>query len=73
LSTRTSDSWITTKIKAHMIATKGFPASKILVVTENGIVYLMGLLSEHDANWAVDMIRQVYGVRKIVKIIEYTR
>lgn len=72
LGSRVNDSWITTKIKAHMIATKDFPASKTQVITENGIVYLMGLLSENDANWAVDIIRQVYGVRKIVKIIEYT-
>lgn len=71
LAIRVNDSWITTKINAHMLATKDFPASKVKVLTENGVVYLMGLLTENEANWAVDIVRQVYGVRKIVKIIEY--
>jgi osmotically-inducible protein OsmY len=73
LAVRVNDSWITTKINAHMLATKDFPASKVKVITESGVVYLMGLLTENEANWAVDIIRQVYGVQKIVKIIEYRR
>ncbi|MCG8670191.1 MAG: BON domain-containing protein [Pseudomonadales bacterium] len=72
LGNRANDSWIATKIRAHMIATKDFPASRTVTVVENGVVYLMGLLSETEANWAVDIVRQVYGVKKIVKIIEYT-
>lgn len=71
LAQRVNDSWISTKINAHMLATKDFPASRVQVITEAGIVYLMGLLTEQEASWAVDIIRQVYGVRKIVKIIEY--
>lgn len=72
LAVRVKDSWITTKIKAHMLATKYYPASRTVVITENGVVYLMGLLSQSEANWAVDIVRQIYGVEKIVKIIEYT-
>lgn len=72
LTERLNDSWVSTKIRAHFIATKGFPASKVKVVTEMGVVYLMGLLPEDKTNWAVDIIRNVYGVKKIVKIIEYT-
>ena len=71
LAQRVNDSWISTKINAHMLATKDFPASRVQVITEAGIVYLMGLLTEQEASWAVDIIRQVYGVRKIIKIIEY--
>lgn len=71
LADRVNDSWITTKINAHMLATKDFPASRVQVLTEAGVVYLMGLLTENEANWAVDIVRQVYGVKKIVKIIEY--
>ena len=71
LAERVNDSWITTKINAHMLATKDFPASRVQVITEAGVVYLMGLLTENEANWAVDIVRQVYGVKKIVKIIEY--
>lgn len=71
LTQRANDSWISTKINAHMLATKDFPASRTQVITEDGVVFLMGLLTENDANWAVDIVRQIYGVKKIVKIIEY--
>lgn len=71
LSERLNDSWISTKIRAHFLATKGFPASKTKVITESGVVYLMGLLSAEKTDWAVNIIRNVYGVKKIVKIVEY--
>ena len=67
-----TDSWISTKIKAHMMATQDFPASRVHVITEAGVVYLMGLISENQSDWAVDIVRQIDGVKKIVKIIEYT-
>ncbi len=70
---RAGDSWITTKIKANMTAAEGFPASRIKVVTENGTVYLMGLVTTHEADQAVDIAKKSYGVQKIVKVFEYVR
>ena len=41
------------------------------MVTENGVVYLMGLLTREEADMAVQKVQKVGGVQKIVKIIEY--
>lgn len=66
-----NDAWIQSKIKTIMYATRDFPASRIKVVTEGGAVYLMGLVTEQEANEAVDIIKDVSGIRRIVKIFEY--
>lgn len=70
--TRTSDSWITTKITTQMLATEGLKSSTIKVVTENGTVYLMGIVSQEQADIAVDIARQVSGVERVMKIFQYT-
>ena len=70
--TRTSDSWITTKIKSQMLATQDLKSGTIKVVTENGTVYLMGVVNRNQASMSVDIARQVDGVQKVVKIFQYT-
>ena len=70
--TRTSDSWITTKIKSQMLAEENLKSSSIKVVTENGTVYLMGNVKRDYAEIAVDIARQVSGVQKVVKIFQVT-
>lgn len=70
--TRTSDSWITTKIKGQMLAADDLKSGSIKVVTENGGVYLMGIVSREQADSAVDIARQVSGVQKVVKVFQYT-
>lgn len=69
--TRTSDSWITTKIKGQMLATEDLKSSSIKVVTENGTVYLMGTVTREQADISVDIARQVSGVQKVVKVFQY--
>lgn len=69
--TRTSDSWITAKIKSQMLATEDLKSGTIKVVTENGSVYLMGVVTRDQADMAVDIARQVSGVQKVVKIFQY--
>ncbi len=69
--TRASDSWISTKIKTQMLATKGLKSGSIKVVTENGNVYLMGIVTRQQADMAVDIARQATGVQKVVKIFKY--
>lgn len=68
--TRTSDTWITTKIKSQMVSTKELKASEIKVVTANGAVYLMGIVNEEQANIAVDIARNVSGVQRVVKMFQ---
>ena len=72
--TRSSDSLITAKVKTAMFRVKGaedFDASRIKVVTEDGVVYLMGLLYRWEADAAAGQARQVSGVEKVVKLFEY--
>jgi osmotically-inducible protein OsmY len=68
---RTSDSWITTKIKSEMLATEDLKSGSIKVVTDNGVVYLMGVVKREQADTAVDIARQVSGVQKVIKIFQY--
>lgn len=71
--TRTSDGWITTKIKSQMLAMEDLKtnSSSIKVVTENGVVYLMGIVTQEQGDIAVDIARHVSGVQKVIKIFQY--
>lgn len=69
--TQASDAWITAKIKTQMIATKDLQSSSIKVVTENGTVYLMGIVSHDQADIAIEIARQVSGVQRVIKILQY--
>ena len=62
---------MTAKVKTDLLADKRVSGNRIKVVTENGVVYLMGLLTHNEAKLAVDVVRQVYGVQKIVTAFQY--
>ena len=68
---RNNDAWLTTKIKTQMLATTDVPSSRVKVITENGIVYLLGLVTQQEANAATSVVQGVSGVQKIVKLYEY--
>jgi osmotically-inducible protein OsmY len=69
--TRSSDTWITTKAKSQMLLTKDLKSSQIKVITENGIVYLMGIVTPQQGDTAVSVVRHIAGVQKVVKLFEY--
>ena len=71
LLARNNDAWLTTKIKTQMLTDASIPGSRIKVVTENGIVYLLGLLTKQEAAQATNLVQGVSGVQKIVKLFEY--
>ncbi|EME93953.1 BON domain-containing protein [Pseudomonas aeruginosa] len=71
LLARNNDAWITTKLKTQMLSDPNVPSSRIKVVTENGIVYMMGLINQQEAAQAVRVAQGVDGVQKIVKLFEY--
>lgn len=71
LIARTNDSWLTAKVKTELLASRKVSGNRIKVVTEDGVVYLMGILSHREAEAAIDVARHVYGVRKIVTAFEY--
>jgi osmotically-inducible protein OsmY len=54
-----------------MLAKKGLGSGSIKIVTENGVVYLMGVVTPDQANLAVEVARQVSGVKKVVKVFQY--
>ena len=68
---RSNDAWIATKIRTLMLTDKDVPASQVKVVTENGAVYLMGLVSKPEGDSAANLARNVSGVAKVVKVFEY--
>lgn len=71
LGTSASDTYITSKVKSNMIKENRFPSNYVKVVTENGIVYLMGMVTKQEAEDAVEIARSVSGVEKVVKVFEY--
>lgn len=71
-TTRSNDTWITTKVKGRMLNEKTLDVTRIKVVTENGEVFLLGLIDKSQADLAVDIARNTAGVRKVVKVFEYT-
>jgi osmotically-inducible protein OsmY len=68
---RTNDSWLSTKVKTALLSSSKTEGGRIKVVTENSVVYLMGLLTRSEAEAAVEKTRKVFGVQKIVKVFEY--
>ena len=71
LLTRSNDTWIATKVRTLMLTNKNVPSDQVKVVTENGAVYLMGMISQVDGDSAANLARNVSGVTKVVKVFEY--
>lgn len=68
---RTEDSGITSNVRTHMLAKKGLESGGIRIVTENGVVYLMGDVTHPQAELAVNVAREIRGVQKVVKVFQY--
>jgi osmotically-inducible protein OsmY len=68
---RTNDGYLSLKVKARLFAAPDVPAGKVKVVTENGIIYLLGKISLHDGDLVVKETRKSFGVQKIVKVFDY--
>jgi len=72
--TRTSDAYITSKVKTSLFNVKGhddFDPTRVKVVTENGTVYLMGIVYRSEGDAAATQASKVGGVQKVVKLFEY--
>lgn len=68
---RMNDAWLTTKVKTKLLITRNVKANRVKVVTENGVVYLLGLVSRDLGDRIVAAVRNTFGVQKIVRIFEY--
>lgn len=70
MSTQTVDTWITTRVKLKLLTEKEIDSNNIMVLTENAEVYLMGLVSNDQADKAAEIARNISGVVKVVKVFE---
>lgn len=70
LTARSNDTYITSKVKARFVDANKFAANHVKVVTEAGVVYLMGLVTQAEAAAAVDVARTTGGVQKVVRVFE---
>ena len=68
---QSKDALLTLKIKTEFIASDDIVADRIKVNSDNGIIYLMGIVTSEEAQAAVDIVRDTQGVRKVVKVFEY--
>ena len=68
---RSKDTWLTSKVKASYLSNQEVSGLKIKVVTEDGVVYLMGAITEEKSNLAADLASIIGGVREVVRVFEY--
>ncbi len=72
LSARTNDTLITSKVKARFVeAHDKFQINHVKVVTERGVVYLMGIVRRDEGDAAAEIARTTSGVQRVVKVFEY--
>ncbi len=67
---RTSDTWITAKIKSNLLAGNDTPGLRTKVVTENGVVYLMGMVTREEADRLATAAADFSGVQRVVRLFE---
>ena len=70
IAARSKDSAITTAIKGRMVATKGIESTRIKVITEAEVVYLMGIIDSEQADLATEIARTTRGVQRVVRLFE---
>jgi osmotically-inducible protein OsmY len=69
---RSNDTLITSKVKSRFIEARKFQPNWVKVVTENKVVYLVGIVNHKEAADAADIAAYTSGVDKVVKVFEYT-
>jgi osmotically-inducible protein OsmY len=68
--TRTHDTWITTQVKSKLLASSDTPGTRVKVVTENSVVYLMGLMTAEEADRVALEAAEVSSVERVVQLFE---
>ncbi|MCO6538851.1 MAG: divisome-associated lipoprotein YraP [Gilliamella sp.] len=70
--TITNDTWITTQVKSQLVLDAKTKARKIKVVTENGEVFLIGIVTSEEGKAAAEIASKVRGVKKVITLYTYT-
>ncbi|MDA8963149.1 BON domain-containing protein [Pseudomonadales bacterium] len=68
---KAGDAWLSNKVKTRLRFTKKAPHNRVNVVTNNGVIYLMGLVTHAEAETIVNVAKKSYGLQKIVRVFEY--
>jgi osmotically-inducible protein OsmY len=71
LASRGNDALVTSNVKARMVNNGRFSPSHVKVLTEQGVVYLMGIVTPAEGDAAVDIARNTSGVARVVKVFDY--
>ena len=71
LASRSNDTLITSKVKARFLAERKFQINHIKIVTENEVVFLLGVVTRQEADNAAQIASSTAGVKKVVKAFEY--
>jgi osmotically-inducible protein OsmY len=70
-ASRSNDAYVTSKVKSNFLGNGKFKPTDIKVVTEAGVVYLLGLVTREEADAATEVARGTAGVQKVVRVFEY--
>jgi osmotically-inducible protein OsmY len=73
LASRGNDALVSTNVKARMVNNERFSANHVKVVTEAGVVYLMGIVTPAEGDAAAEVARTTSGVSRVVKVFEYEK
>ncbi|MCH2190905.1 MAG: BON domain-containing protein [Gammaproteobacteria bacterium] len=66
-----NDAWISSKVKSRLILKTGLDANRVKVVTTQGSVYLMGIVTHEEADKATEHASSIRGVKRVVRVFEY--
>ncbi|KIA82216.1 hemolysin [Chromobacterium piscinae] len=70
-SERSNDTWITSKVRTRLLDGKGYNPNDVKVVTERGVVYMLGLVTQAEGQIAAKVVSETAGVQKVVTLFEY--
>ena len=71
MSSRSNDAYLTSVVKTRFVGEQKFNPLHVKVVTENSVVYLLGLVTRKEADDATNIARHVGGVKRVVRVFEY--
>jgi osmotically-inducible protein OsmY len=71
ISSRSNDTFLTSKVKTKFVTENQFPANYVKIVSENSVVYLLGIVTKSEGDAAASIASNTDGVSKVVKVFEY--
>lgn len=71
LASRSKDTFITSKVKSRFLASRKFQINHIKIITEKGVVFLLGMVRRDEADSAAEIASSTSGVSKVVRVFEY--